>query len=208
MGLTSFPFVLLLPLLLAAPGAAQRPQKRPAPENPIDKIDVQANFDLGQFAGKWFLVGVASQCSYLSENSHRLEATNLVVSVGGASSQGSLLVSTFHPLDGVCWNIQQTYFPTKVPGRFLLKGRGSPVDVVVAETDYSSYAIVYYQKDRKISAKLYGRAVRVNDAVTAKFEQRVAGIGLNEDTTYYFPVYGFCDSADQFHILKDIKVVA
>ncbi|CAI5789379.1 Hypothetical predicted protein [Podarcis lilfordi] len=122
MGPTSFPFVLLLPLLLAAPGAARRPQKRPAPENPIDKIDVQANFDLGQFAGKWFLVGVASQCSYLSENSHRLEATNLVVSVGGASSQGSLLVSTFRPLDGVCWNIQQTYFPTKIPGRFLLKG--------------------------------------------------------------------------------------
>ncbi|XP_034986152.2 complement component C8 gamma chain isoform X3 [Zootoca vivipara] len=174
MGPTSFPFVLLLPLLLAAPGAAQGPKKRPAPENPIDKIDVQANFDLGQFAGKWFLVGVASQCSYLSENSHRLEATNLVVSVGGPSSQGSLLVSTFRPLDGVCWNIQQTYFPTKIPGRFLLKGR----------------------------------AIRVNDAVTAKFEQRVTGLGLNEDTTYYFPVYGFCDSADQFHILNDIKVVA
>lgn len=38
------------------------------------------------------------------------------------------------------------------PGR----GYGSKVDVVVAETDHSSYAILYYQKGRSISVKLYG----------------------------------------------------
>lgn len=51
-----------------------------------------------QFAGKWFLVGVASGCGYLSENSHRLEATNMVVSVADTTPSDSLLVGTFRPL--------------------------------------------------------------------------------------------------------------
>ncbi|XP_026517906.2 complement component C8 gamma chain-like, partial [Terrapene carolina triunguis] len=80
-------------------------------------------------------------------------------------------------------------------------GRGSNVDVVVGETDYSSYAILYYQKLRKISIKLYGRSVRVSDAIVGKFEQRITEMNMSEDFTYYFPTYGFCESADQFHLL-------
>ncbi|NXE55663.1 CO8G protein, partial [Casuarius casuarius] len=152
-----------------------------------------------QFAGKWFLAGVASRCGYLAERSHHLEATAVVVAVEGQS----LAVSTFRKLDGMCWEIKQHYLPAKARGRFLLKGRGysSKVDVVVGQTDYSSYAILYYQRGRSISVKLYGRASRVSDAVVERFEQHVRAVGLNEDVTYYFPTYGFCDSADEFHIL-------
>ncbi|XP_063000532.1 complement component C8 gamma chain isoform X1 [Elgaria multicarinata webbii] len=197
---------LLLLLVLASPASAQRRKKPPARENPIDKVRVQANFNSGQFVGKWFLVGVASRCNYLSENSNQLEATNVVVSVPSTPTVlKALLVDTFRPLDGHCWNIKQMYFPNKVHGRFQLKGRGKPVDVVVGETDYSSYAIVYYQKDRKISAKLYGRTIRVSQAIMGTFERHVAAIGMNEDVTFYFPVYGFCDSADEFHLLDETK---
>ncbi|XP_053137783.1 complement component C8 gamma chain isoform X1 [Hemicordylus capensis] len=197
-------FLFLSALLLASPSCAQRRWMRPPAENPIDKISIQANFDPNQFAGKWFLVGVASRCSYLSENSHQLEATNVVVSVAGTTPSKSLLIGTSRPMDGICWNIKQFYHATKTPGRYLLKGRGSPVDVVVGETDYSSYAIVYYQKARKITAKLYGRNIRVSDAMVTKFEERVVAVGFNEDLTYYFPTYGFCDVADQFHILDGL----
>ncbi|XP_072739205.1 complement component C8 gamma chain isoform X2 [Ciconia boyciana] len=152
----------------------------------------------------WFLVSMASRCSYLSEHSHRLEATAMTVSVLDGQS---LAISTFRKLDGMCWEIRQCYLPAQAHGRFLLKGRGhgSKVDVVVGETDYSSYAILYYQKGRSISVKLYGRTSRLSDAVVDKFEQRVRAVGLSEDVTYYFPVYGFCDSADEFHILDEMK---
>ncbi|XP_075375630.1 complement component C8 gamma chain isoform X2 [Mycteria americana] len=152
----------------------------------------------------WFLVSVASRCGYLSEYSHRLEATAMTVSVLDGQS---LAISTFRKLDGTCWEIRQQYLPAQAHGRFLLKGRGygNMVDVVVGETDYSSYAILYYQKGRSISVKLYGRTSRVSDAVVDKFEQRVRAVGLSEDVTYYFPVYGFCDSADEFHILDEMK---
>uniref|UniRef100_A0A8D0KZX6 Complement C8 gamma chain n=1 Tax=Strix occidentalis caurina TaxID=311401 RepID=A0A8D0KZX6_STROC len=142
-----------------------------------------------RLAGRWFLVGMASRCGYLAEHSHRLEATAMTVTVLDGQS---LDISTFRKLDGICWEIRQRYLPAQARGRFLLKGEGdwAGVDVVVGETDHSSYAILYYQKGRSISVKLYGRTSRVSDAVADKFEQRVRAVGLSEDVTYYFPTYG------------------
>ncbi|XP_009469781.1 PREDICTED: complement component C8 gamma chain [Nipponia nippon] len=158
-----------------------------------------------QLAGRWFLVGLASRCSYLAEHSHRLEATAVMVTILDGQS---LAISTFRKLDGMCWEIRQRYLPARARGRFLLKGRGygSKGGGGGGETDYSSYAILYYQKGRSISVKLYGRASQVSDAVVDKFEQRVRAVGLSEDVTYYFPTYGFCDSADEFHVLDGTYV--
>uniref|UniRef100_A0A452HDJ8 Lipocalin/cytosolic fatty-acid binding domain-containing protein n=1 Tax=Gopherus agassizii TaxID=38772 RepID=A0A452HDJ8_9SAUR len=198
---------LLLVLLLASLAPGQRQRRPPALESLFEKIKIQENFDVQQVreglgnAGhpgrwhsspggplwKWFLVGVASKCDYLREYNHQLEATTMAVS---ASEGKSLAISTFRKLDGVCWEIKQQYRSTKAQGRFLLKSRGSNMDVVVGETDYSSYAILYYQKLRKISIKLFGRSVRVSDAIVGKFEQRITEMNMSEDFTYYFPTYG------------------
>ncbi|NXF29932.1 CO8G protein, partial [Nyctibius bracteatus] len=179
------------------PGRRRRP---PPPQSPLEAVGAQEGLSLPQLAGRWVLVGMASRCGYLAEHSHRLEATAVTVTVPDGQS---LAISTFRKLDGTCWEIRQRYHPAGSPGRFLLKGRGygSKVDVVVGETDPSTYAILYYQKGRSIAVKLYGRSSRVSDAVVDKFEQRVRAVGLSEDVTYYFPTYGFCDSADEFHIL-------
>ncbi|KAJ7308094.1 hypothetical protein JRQ81_008601 [Phrynocephalus forsythii] len=205
--MTPVALLLLCGLLFSSPGDAQRRRKKPpAPKNPIDNIGVQGNFDPNQFAGKWFLVAAASRCSYLSENHYRLEATNVMVTVADAETpEKPLLFSIFRPLDGHCWNIRQTYFPSRTPGRFQVLGRGQPVDVVVGETDYNTYAIVYYQKAGKISAKLYGRTVKVSETITLKFEERMASVGLDLNLVYYFPVYGFCDAVDEFHLLDETK---
>ncbi|NWI06204.1 CO8G protein, partial [Tichodroma muraria] len=153
-----------------------------------------------QLSGKWFLVGMASRCSYLKEHSHELEATAVTMTILDGQS---LAISTFRKLDRMCWEIRQHYFPTRAPGHFLLKGEEdcSKVDVVVGEADPSSFVILYYQKGHSISVKLYGRTSLISDAVVDKFEQHVRAVGLSEDVTYYFPTYGFCDSTDEFHIL-------
>uniref|UniRef100_A0A452HDR4 Lipocalin/cytosolic fatty-acid binding domain-containing protein n=1 Tax=Gopherus agassizii TaxID=38772 RepID=A0A452HDR4_9SAUR len=151
---------LLLVLLLASLAPGQRQRRPPALESLFEKIKIQENFDVQQFSGKWFLVGVASKCDYLREYNHQLEATTMAVS---ASEGKSLAISTFRKLN---------------------------MDVVVGETDYSSYAILYYQKLRKISIKLFGRSVRVSDAIVGKFEQRITEMNMSEDFTYYFPTYG------------------
>ncbi|XP_032933637.1 complement component C8 gamma chain isoform X8 [Catharus ustulatus] len=68
--------------------------------------------------------------------------------------------------------------------------KSSKVDVVVGEADASSFIILYYQKGRSISVKLYGRSSLVSDTVMDKFEQRIRAVGLSEDVTYHFPTYG------------------
>ncbi|XP_074911040.1 complement component C8 gamma chain isoform X2 [Buteo buteo] len=166
--------LLLLSLLLTAPpglgqGAARR-RRPPPPQSPLEKVAAQEELSLPQLAGRWFLVSMASRCSYLAEHSHQLEATAVTVTIPDGQS---LAISTFRKLDGMCWEIKQRYLPAQAHGRFLLKGHGygSKVDMVVGETDHSSYAILYYQKGQSISVKLYG----------------------------------FCDSADEFHVLDETK---
>ncbi|NXH64633.1 CO8G protein, partial [Rhabdornis inornatus] len=177
-----------------------RRRRPPPPQSALDKVAAQEGLSLHQLSGKWFLVSMASRCSYLAEHSHQLEATTMTITILDGQS---LAVSTFRKLDRTCWEIRQHYLPAQAAGHFLLKGhrKSNKVDVVVGEADASSFIILYYQKGRSISVKLYGRASLVSDAVMDKFEQRVRAVGLSEDVIYHFPTYGFCDSPDEFHIL-------
>ncbi|XP_051832902.1 complement component C8 gamma chain [Antechinus flavipes] len=195
---------LLLPLLLVPGTSAQRRKKPPPPLVLLDKIQPQANFDPDQFSGTWLLVAVASKCSHLLEASHRSEATRIQAAVSGPA----LAVSTFRKLDGICWQIKQKYEPTELQGRYHLQGRrrrSRGVEVVVGETDYRQYAILYYQRDQQFSIKLYARSFPVSDDVLSKFEQRVTDATLSEDFIFYFPTYGFCDSSHDFQILDEMK---
>ncbi|XP_063100263.1 complement component C8 gamma chain isoform X2 [Cavia porcellus] len=152
-----------------------------------------------EFSGKWLLVAVASTCRYLQEQGHQAEATAIQVAPQGAA----LAVSTFRKLDGICWQVRQLYRDTGVPGRFLVQARGArgSVHVVIAETDYRDFAILYLEWAKQRSMKLYARSLPVGDSVLSGFEQRVRGANLTEDQTLFFPTYGFCEAADQFHIL-------
>ncbi|XP_037351309.1 complement component C8 gamma chain [Talpa occidentalis] len=190
---------LLLTLLLAPGSLAQRARRPPRPPSPISTIQPKANFDAQQFAGTWHLVAVASSCRNLQEQGHRAEATALHV----VPQRSAMAVSTLRKLDGICWQVRQLYGGTGVPGRFLLQARGArgPVDVVVGETDYGDFAVLYLERARRLSVKLYVRSLPAGDSVLSTFEQRVQGANLTEDHILFFPAYGFCEAADQFHVL-------
>ncbi|XP_004423727.1 PREDICTED: complement component C8 gamma chain [Ceratotherium simum simum] len=194
---------LLLTLLLAAASLGQRARRPPRPPSPISTIQPKANFDAQQFAGTWLLVAVASSCRFLQEQGHRAEATTLQVAPQGAA----MAVGTFQKLDGVCWQVRQLFRDTGVPGRFLLQARGARrvVDVVVGETDYRGFAVLYLERARRLSVKLYARSLPVSDSALSAFGQRVQGANLTEDHILFFPKYGFCEAADQFHVLDEVS---
>uniref|UniRef100_A0A8C6E5K8 Complement C8 gamma chain n=1 Tax=Moschus moschiferus TaxID=68415 RepID=A0A8C6E5K8_MOSMO len=180
----------LLTLLLASSSLGQRARRPPRPASPISTIQPKANFDTQQFAGTWLLVAVASPCRYLQEQGHRAEATTLHVAPQGSA----MAVSTFRKLDGICWAVRQLYGDTGRPGRFLLQARGArgPVDMVVGDTDYRGFAVLYLERARQLSVKLYVRSLPVSDSFLSVFEQRVQEANLTEDHTLFFPKYGEC----------------
>ncbi|KAH0506903.1 Complement component C8 gamma chain [Microtus ochrogaster] len=190
--------VLFFTLLLTAISLGQRARKPSRAPSPISTIQAQANFNVEQFAGTWLLVAVGSACRFLQEQGHRAEATTLHTTPQGAA----MAVSTFRKLDGICWQIRQRFGDTGVPGRFLLQGTRGPVPVVVAETDYQNFAVLYLEQARRLSVKLYVRSLPVSDSALNVFEQRVRGANLTEHQVFYFPKYGFCETADQFHTLN------
>ncbi|KAM5330787.1 complement component C8 gamma chain [Glossophaga mutica] len=193
---------LFLTLVLAAGFLGLRARRPAQPPSPISAIQPKADFQAQQFAGTWFLAAVASSCPFLQEQGHRAEATTLQVDPQGTS----MAVNTLRKLDGICWQVRQLYRNTGVPGRFLLlaRGAGGPVQVAVGETDYSSFAVLYLERARRLSVKLYARSLPVDDLVVDTFEQRVQQANLTEDHILYFPKYGFCEAADQFHILDEV----
>ncbi|XP_032978059.1 complement component C8 gamma chain isoform X1 [Rhinolophus ferrumequinum] len=179
------PGTALLTLLLAAGSLGRRARGPPQLLSPINTIQPKANFNAEQ------------------EQGHRPEATTLRV----APQDTAMAVNTFRKLDGICWQVQQLYRGTQVPGRFLLQARGArgPVDVVIGETDYQGFAILYLERARRLSVKLYVRSLPVSDLVLSTFEQSVQRANLTEDHIYFFPKYGFCEAADQFHLLDEVR---
>ncbi|XP_047381318.1 complement component C8 gamma chain isoform X3 [Sciurus carolinensis] len=52
---------------------------------------------------------------------------------------------------------------------------------------------------------LQARSLPVSGSVLSVFEQQVKGANLTEDQILYFPKYGFCAAADEFHILDEVR---
>ncbi|XP_040261149.1 complement component C8 gamma chain [Bufo bufo] len=198
---------LVVTVLCILPYTWGQRNKKP-PESPINKIQSAANFNIKQFSGKWYLLSVASDCNYLKTNNHRVEATIIQASLSkNARGAETMAVSTFRKLDGICWEIKHSYQPSKsAKGRFTLKARGyvGSLDMVVGETDYQNYAILYYQRRNKITLKLYGRKNSVSDDIYRKFDDLAGKQGIDLEYIYPFPSYGFCEAADQFHILNEV----
>ncbi|XP_016392480.1 complement component C8 gamma chain-like, partial [Sinocyclocheilus rhinocerous] len=98
-----------------------------------------------------------------------------------------------------CWEIKQNYMRTKTSGQLFLKGKrpAENVDIMVLETDCSSYATVVFKRAGKITMKLYGRSSEVPDNIVDKFEDRAKTFNLGLDVIFQYPDYGFCESTDK-----------
>lgn len=194
--------VLGEPNMLEASRIQDRRNERIQAENAIDKITAAPNLDLDQMAGKWYLITAASKCPYLLQNGFKVEST-IISLTPPTTSDAPMLVSTFRKLNEQCWEIKQEYETTKSKGRLLLSNKNPKknIDIVIAETDHSSYAILYYQRQGQISMKLYGRSPTVPDSTSDKFEEFAAKQSLGLDYVFQFPSYSFCESTEKDYVL-------
>ncbi|XP_018557494.1 complement component C8 gamma chain [Lates calcarifer] len=184
-----------------------RPQRRPPKKPKVEPIDVTPpaqNIDIQRMTGIWYLLNTASKCSYLMNHGTKVEATVMTLTYSSASNQ-TLSVSTKTRHNHQCWEILQVYDLTPTPGKLTLKGPRPELntEIVIGETDYTSYAVLYYQKKGKITLKLYGRSVdNLSEPMLTKFEQLAAKQDLGLAYLFPFPTYSHCGNVDQDHIIN------
>ncbi|GAA6228346.1 complement component C8 gamma chain [Lates japonicus] len=185
------------------PRPQRRPPKKPKVE-PIDETPPAQNIDIQRMTGIWYLLNTASKCSYLINHGTKVEATVMTLTHSSASNQ-TLSVSTKTRHNHQCWEILQVYDLTPTPGKLTLKGPRPELntEIVIGETDYTSYAVLYYQKKGKITMKLYGRSVdNLSEPMLTKFEQLAAKQDLGLAYLFPFPTYSHCGNVDQDHIIN------
>ncbi|KAM9839681.1 complement component C8 gamma chain [Aulostomus maculatus] len=185
-----------------------RPQRRPHKKTKVEPADLTPpaqNIDIKQMTGTWYLLNTASKCSYLMNHGTKVEPTVMTLTFSPESDE-TLLVSTKTRHNHQCWEILQMYNLKQTPGKLTLKGARPElnIEIVIGETDYSSYAIMYYQKGGKITMKLYGGTVdNLSEPMLTKFEQLAEKQGMGLAFLFPFPTYSHCGDVDQHHTIND-----
>ncbi|KAM4533315.1 LOW QUALITY PROTEIN: complement component C8 gamma chain [Odontesthes bonariensis] len=207
-----------------------RPQRRPKKPKvePVDKTPPAQDVDIGQMAGKWYLINTASKCPLMIKRATNMEPTVLTLTY---LSDQTLSVSTKTRHNHQCWEILQVYHPTSTTGRLTLKGQFSllasckqkvessfadsallfppganpelDTAIVIGETDYTSYAVMFYQKRGKVTVKLYTRSPdNLSEPTLTKFEELAEKHGLGLAYVFGLPTYSHCEDVDQDHVIN------
>lgn len=204
--------VLLMSLLgsTAAVGGAvsrPRPQRRPPKKPKVEPIDVTPpapDIDIQQMMGTWYLLITASKCPYLIKHGTKVEPTVMTLTAS-STSDSTISVSTKTRHNHQCWEIQQVYTLSTTPGRMTLKGARPEhnTEIVIGETDYTSYAVIYYQKRGKMTIKLYVRSIgELSEPVLSKFEQLAENQNVGLAYLFSFPTYSHCGDVDRNHVIN------
>lgn len=141
------------------------------------------------------------------QHGNKVEATVITLAVTSSGTEQQLSVTTKTRHNHQCWEIQQVYDFTPASGRFTIKG-SSPktiTKVSIVDTDYTSYAIMVYEKLKRTTMKLYTRSVeRLSEPLLLKFEELAAKRNMGLAFMFPFPTYSHCDIVDKDHIINCI----
>ncbi|XP_028290535.1 complement component C8 gamma chain isoform X1 [Gouania willdenowi] len=134
------------------------------------------------------------QVYYLTPTSGRLI-------LNGKFSRNHTCISRFLALIiTFCWEecfviLILSYPPGTQPGR--------NTEISIKETDYTTYAIIYYRKYGKVTMKLYSRVTDdLSEPLLTKFEEQAEKQGLGLAYHFPFPTYSHCGDTDQDHIIN------
>ncbi|XP_059182858.1 complement component C8 gamma chain [Centropristis striata] len=179
----------------------QRPPRKKKPVDPLDSTPAAQNVDIEQMTGTWYLLNTASKCTFLMKHGTSVEPTVMTLT----RANQTLSVSTKTRRDHMCWEILQVYHLTPTNGKLTLKGSSPALntEIVIGETDHTSFAIMYYQKQGKITMKLYGRSVdNLSEPMLTKFEQLAEKQGYGLAYLFPFPNYSHCGTVDKDHVIN------
>ncbi|CAK6433646.1 unnamed protein product [Pipistrellus nathusii] len=174
----------------------------PVPTLP-DNIQVQENFDISRFYGKWFYVATGSTCPHLGRYKDRMSMSTLMLAEG--ATEGQISTTSTRWRRGVCEELSGTYEKTDTAGKFLYHRTIKwpiTIESYVVHTNYDEYAIILSKKNSRhhgptIIAKLYGREPQLRESLLQEFREVALSVGIPDDSIFTLANRGECVPGEQ-----------
>ena len=157
-----------------------------------------ADFDLAKMAGKWYIVGFATNSAWFVNHKDNMKIGTSTVT----PTENGDIDLTYANLnsDGSCWRMNNLAKKTETPGRFTFHNElwGNDNDMRIVEVVYDNYALVHTIKTKdgvsEVLDQLYSRTSESSEELQQKFRQFATGNGVLADNTVILPSNGECPS--------------
>ncbi|KAM9337355.1 lipocalin-like [Symphorus nematophorus] len=155
-----------------------------------------ADFDLQKMAGKWYMVGFATNAQWFVNHKAGMKVGTamLVPTTGGDLDLSYANLNA----DGTCWRMTHLAKKTDTPGRFTFHSQAwnNDNDMRIVDVVYDDYALVHTIKTKdgasEVLNKLYSRTSEVSAAPQQKFIQLSQQTGILSDNIVILPQNGEC----------------
>ncbi|XP_020509804.1 lipocalin [Labrus bergylta] len=155
-----------------------------------------ADFDLQKMAGKWYLVGFATNAPWFVNHKAGMKMGTAVVT----PTEGGDMDLSYANLnaDGTCWRMTHLAKKTETPGRYTFHSQlwNNDNDMRIVDVVYDDYALVHTIKTKEgvseVLNKLYSRSSEVSDVLQQKFAQLSLSTGILADNVAILPKNAEC----------------
>ncbi|XP_022045705.1 lipocalin-like [Acanthochromis polyacanthus] len=154
------------------------------------------DFNLEMMAGKWYLVGFATNAQWFVN--HKASMKSGVAQL--SPTEGGDLDLSYSKLnaDGTCWRMTHLARKTETPGRFTFHSQAwnNDNDMRIVDVVYNDYALVHTIKTKdgvsEVLNKLYSRTPETSAVLQQKFTQYSLDTGILADNIAILPKNAEC----------------
>nr|BDO22871.1 lipocalin-type prostaglandin D synthase like protein [Sebastes schlegelii] len=154
------------------------------------------DFDLQKMAGKWYMVGFATNAQWFANNKAgmKMGTATLVPTDGGDLDLSYANLNE----DGTCWRMTHLAHKTDTPGRFTFRSQvwNNDNDMRIVDVLYDDYALIHIVAPQDgvpdTFTKLYSRAPVSSDVLQQKFTQFSLNSGILADNIAILPQNAEC----------------
>ncbi|XP_061569888.1 prostaglandin D2 synthase b, tandem duplicate 1 [Cololabis saira] len=157
------------------------------------------DFNLEKMAGKWYMVGFASNAVWFVNHKDSMKMGTAVL----VPTEGGDLDLSYSNLngDGSCWRMTHLAKKTETPGRFTFRSQvwNNDNDMRIVDVVYNDYALVHTIKTKdgnsEVLNKLYRRSPETSAVLQEKFTQFSLGTGILAENIAMLPKNPECPEA-------------
>ncbi|KAM8835695.1 lipocalin isoform 2-T2 [Synchiropus picturatus] len=161
------------------------------------EVTPQPNFDAQAMAGKWYLIGFATNAEWFI---NRRASMKMGTALFTPTAEGDLDMSyaSLSP-DGSCWRLNNLARKTNALGRFQYTSWENQNEMYMVDIKYDEYALTHTIKTKggesTVVNKLYGRGVDLSPEVKEKFKLFSLETGILPENIAFLPKNGECPAA-------------